>query len=57
MVKRTNIHALDDKVAASLPTPTKGCKIYFDKKITGFGVRVMATGGRAYVLNYRSNVG
>ena len=44
---------LTDKVVKALPTPAKGNRITYDADVKGFGVRVTAAGGRAFVLNYR----
>lgn len=52
---RRNSNILNDKLAASLPAPEKGYQLYFDTQVPGFGVRVTATGARAYILNYRAN--
>ncbi len=51
---RRNSNKLDDKMAASLPVPAKGYKLYFDAQVAGFGVRVTSAGARAYILNYRA---
>src|SRR5215207_2702353 len=42
-----------DKVVKALPRPVKGNRIMYDADVKGFGVRVTAAGGRAFVLNYR----
>jgi len=44
---------LMDKVVKALPRPAKGNRIIYDADVKGFGVRVTAAGGRAFVLNYR----
>jgi integrase len=36
-----------------LPTPARGNKITYDDAVKGFGVRITAAGGRAFILNYR----
>ena len=36
-----------------LPTPTEGEATYWDDKVSGFGVRVRATGGRSFIFKYR----
>ena len=38
-----------------LPPPERGQKIYFDTEIVGFGVRVLASGVKSFVLDYWSN--
>ena len=48
---------LMDKVVKALPRPAKGNRIIYDADVKGFGVRVTAAGGRAFVLNYRRKGG
>ena len=48
---------LTDKVVRDLPAPDRGMKIFYDDKISGFGVRITATGFRSYVLRYRTRTG
>ena len=44
---------LTDTVAKDLPTPATNYTIYWCPKTPGFGVRVSATGDRAYVAERR----
>jgi integrase len=44
---------LTDNLLRKLPTPERGNKITYDDAVKGFGVRVTAAGGRAFILNYR----
>lgn len=44
---------LTDSLLRQLPTPERGNRITYDDAVRGFGVRVTAAGGRAFVLNYR----
>jgi integrase len=44
---------LTDNLLRKLPTPEQGNKITYDDAVKGFGVRVTAAGGRAFILNYR----
>jgi integrase len=44
---------LTDNLLRKLPTPEQGNKITYDTAVKGFGVRVTAAGGRAFILNYR----
>jgi integrase len=48
---------LTDKLVRELPVPATGNKIVYDAEVRGFGVRVTAAGGRAFVLNYRNAAG
>jgi len=41
----------------ALPAPAKGNKVYYDDDLAGFGVRVTATGSKAFVFNYRTKDG
>lgn len=50
-------HRLTDAYVKTLPVPASGNKITYDADLKGFGVRVTATGARAYVLNYRTKAG
>lgn len=45
-------HLLTDTSVKRLPIPPKGNKVYFDTRVSGFGLRVTANGARAFVLNY-----
>ena len=50
----TAIRRLGDVASVKqLPIPAKGNKVYYDKDIPGFGVRVTSGGARAFVLNYK----
>jgi len=44
---------LTDNLLRQLPTPERGNRITYDDAVKGFGVRVTAAGGRAFILNYR----
>jgi integrase len=44
---------LTDKIVKQLCAPGRGNKVTYDAEIKGFGCRVTAAGGRAFVLNYR----
>jgi integrase len=43
---------LTNRTIAKLPVPARGNRISYDDEIGGFGCRVTAAGGRAFVLNY-----
>jgi integrase len=45
--------AIRDSDVRSYDAPESGSKTYWDGDITGFGLRVHATGGRSFFLNYR----
>jgi integrase len=45
---------LDDKTVRDLEAPASGNRITYDTDIKGFGVRITATGAKAFVLNYRA---
>src|ERR1700730_853811 len=46
---------LTPRLIVSLPAPVNGNVIYWDARSTpGFGLRITATGNRAFVLNYRT---
>src|SRR5258708_19705573 len=44
---------LTDRIVKSLPIPDRGNQIAYDEDVKGFGARVTAAGGRAFILNYR----
>jgi integrase len=44
---------LTDIVVKRLPAPSRGNKVTYDDAVKGFGCRVTAAGGRAFILNYR----
>jgi integrase len=44
---------LTDRIVKSLPAPDHGNQIVYDLDVKGFGARITASGGRAFVLNYR----
>jgi integrase len=44
---------LTDNLLRKLPAPERGNKITYDDAVRGFGCRVTASGGRAFILNYR----
>ena len=43
---------LTNRSVAKLPPPARGNRIFYDDWIGGFGCRVTAAGGRAFVLNF-----
>jgi integrase len=43
---------LTNRTVAKLPVPARGNRISYDDEIGGFGCRITAAGGRAFVLNY-----
>jgi integrase len=45
---------LTDRVVKTLRAPSTGARIVYDDAVKGFGVRVTATGAKAFVLNYRT---
>jgi integrase len=47
---------LTDRNIKLLPAPRHGNKVTYDAELKGFGCRVTAAGGRAFVLNYRRKV-
>ncbi len=52
--------ALSDRMLRTLPAPEKGKRIVFDhhrEAPKGFGVRIMATGSKSFVLRYRTKEG
>ncbi|NCA72593.1 MAG: DUF4102 domain-containing protein [Sphingobacteriia bacterium] len=52
--------ALTDRHIRTLPAPATGKRIYFDNHRDapkGFGVRVMASGTKSFVLRYRTQAG
>lgn len=48
---------LTDTAVSRLPVPAKGNRIFYDGSLPGFGVRVTAGGTRAFILNYRTELG
>lgn len=48
---------LTDTVVKALAVPEKGNRITYDSEIKGFGCRITAAGGRAFILNYRTRSG
>ncbi|QCN96998.1 DUF4102 domain-containing protein (plasmid) [Azospirillum argentinense] len=44
---------LSDRGVKALPSPASGNRIVYDTEVKGFGVRVTASGAKAFVLNYR----
>jgi integrase len=42
-----------DKLVESLEKPATGNRVYYDKLVKGFGVRITSAGARAFILNYR----
>ena len=43
---------IKDQLVRDLIAPVKGNRISYDDKISGFGVRITATGKKSFVLNY-----
>jgi integrase len=48
---------LTDSIVKALPTPASGARITYDSEVKGFGIRITARGARAFVLNYRTQLG
>jgi integrase len=48
---------LNDRIVKALAIPDRGNRIAYDADVKGFGVRITAAGGRAFVLNYRRKDG
>jgi integrase len=48
---------LTDKLVRDLPIPATGNRVMYDGDVRGFGARVTAAGGRAFILNYRNIAG
>ena len=46
-------HRISDKSVKSAAAPKAGNRIFYDTEITGFGLRVTASGQRSFVLSYR----
>jgi integrase len=44
---------LTDRIVKSLPVPDRGNQIAYDEDVKGFGARITAAGGRAFIVNYR----
>jgi integrase len=44
---------LTDRTIRALPAPARGNKVTYDDAVKGFGCRVTAAGGKAFILNYR----
>lgn len=44
---------LTEKIIKGLEVPSSGHRIYYDDKVTGFGVRIGTAGRPVYILNYR----
>ena len=49
---RRSTYRITDRFIKTLPSPTKGYKIYYDGDLAGFGCRVHSSDSRAFVLNY-----
>ena len=47
---------LTKRVAENLPTPTAECVVW-DRDLAGFGVRLLPSGRRTYVLQRRTKAG
>src|SRR5271170_6099133 len=47
---------LTDRIVSRLPLPVSGNKLTYDSETRGFGARVTAAGGRAFILNYRRKI-
>jgi len=48
---------LSDTIAKALPVPASGNRITYDSDVKGFGIRITKSGGRAFILNYRTRSG
>src|SRR5215216_5120650 len=44
---------LSEQFVKRLAPPERGNKITYDSDVKGFGIRVTASGGRSFILNYR----
>lgn len=44
---------ITEQLVKSLPPPTSGNQITYDTDLKGFGIRVTASGAKAFILNYR----
>ena len=53
--KRTQrkTYRISDRFVKLLVSPSSGNKISYDDKLYGFGIRITASGHRAFILNYR----
>ena len=47
---------LTKKYIATLKTPKKGYRIWYDDEVKGFGIRITAAGAMTFVLNYYAKV-
>jgi integrase len=52
-VKTGEREHLTDRIVKQLHAPERGNKVTYDSAVKGFGIRITAAGGRAFVLNYR----
>lgn len=43
---------INDQLVRAMEAPSKGNRVVYDDKVTGFGVRITASGNRAFVLRY-----
>ena len=50
---RRKTYRISDKFVKLLVPPSSGNKISYDDKLYGFGIRITASGHRAFILNYR----
>ena len=50
---RRKTYRISDKFVKLLVPPSSGNKISYDDKLYGFGIRITATGHRAFIFNYR----
>ncbi|MBY3027581.1 site-specific integrase [Rhizobium leguminosarum] len=48
---------LTSDLVKRLVAPEKGYRITYDSELTGFGVRIMASGAISFILNYRTTSG
>ena len=46
---------VSDKLVKEIQPPQKGNRIVCDDEVSGFGVRITASGARSFVLNYVFN--
>lgn len=46
---------LNKSAIEKLPTPTKGYSLYWDEKLSGFGIRVTSTGVKSFIFQRRIN--
>jgi len=53
-ITRKNLIKVTKRSVDSLDVPGSGATVWYDEKLAGFGVRVMASGRRFYFVRYRN---